>query len=108
MHLLKKILSEADYDKVQSVTVDPTFVPPDNQVIPVYNVETGEVLKNLPLGKCYRVSRRKIRAWLAEDIDIQVNLSHLEKLLCADGDSVRQILPTLRARRRRNLCNRIL
>ena len=81
MPLLEKILSGAVYDNVQKVTVDPNFDPPDSLVIPTFNVETGELLKDLPLGKVYRVSRRKFRAWLAEDVDIQVSLSHL-KLSC--------------------------
>ena len=78
MPLLEKILSGAVYDNVQKVTVDPNFDPPDSLVIPTFNVETGELLKDLPLGKVYRVSRRKFRAWLAEDVDIQVNASPLQ------------------------------
>lgn len=77
MPLLAKILSGPVYDDVQRVTADPYFDPPDSLVIPMFNAETGELLKDLPLGKCYRVSRRRFRAWLAEDIDIQVDLSHL-------------------------------
>jgi hypothetical protein len=82
MPLLEKILSGAVYDNVQRVTVDPNFDPPDSLVIPTFNVETGELLKDLPLGKIYRVSRRMFRAWLAEDVDIQVGLSRLEQSSC--------------------------
>ena len=77
--LLEKILSGPVDENGQKMTVDPNIDRTDSLVIPTFNVETGELLKDLLLGKVYRVSRRRFRAWLAEDVDIQVGLSDLEQ-----------------------------
>lgn len=56
--------------------------------MPVYNVETGEHLKDIPLIKMLRVSRQKFRALLAEGIDVQYNKSFRSLRTLEDGPAV--------------------
>jgi hypothetical protein len=46
----------------------------------MYNGETGELMKEIPLTKLYRFSRLKARALLSEGLDIQVTSSLLPSL----------------------------
>ncbi|KAI5364607.1 Putative FAD-binding domain, FAD/NAD(P)-binding domain superfamily [Septoria linicola] len=70
--LLQQILPEDLFKRLQTTSVDPHYVfPHDGNVMPVYNVETGELVKSMPLVKMLRVSRRKFRALCAEGIDVK-------------------------------------
>lgn len=79
--LLKYCLPEDRYRRIHTVAVDPYFEPPDPGIMPTRNAATGELLKDIPLLRMYRVSRRKMRALCAEDIDIQVEVPPLCTLL---------------------------
>ncbi|GIZ38812.1 hypothetical protein CKM354_000221300 [Cercospora kikuchii] len=74
LSLLGSLLPPDLLDRLQEVSVDPHYVvPEEGNVMPVYNVETGERIKSVPLVQMLRVSRRKFRALLAEGLDIQYN-----------------------------------
>lgn len=104
--LLQQILPEDLFIRLQTTSVDPHYVfPDDGNVMPVYNVETGELVKSIPLVKMLRVSRRKFRALCAEGIDVTYDhvLKNIKEtgtgLVCAcfdvAGSSCRDVEGTL-------------
>ena len=70
--MLKDCLPPELFDRVYTAAVDPHFEPPDPGHLPTWNGQTGELLKNIPLLRMYRVSRRRFRSLCAEGIDVQV------------------------------------
>lgn len=72
--LLKNCLPNEMYERIHTAAVDPYFEPPDPGVMPTRNGATGELLKDIPLLRMYRVSRRRFRKLCAEGIDIQVGV----------------------------------
>lgn len=74
---MRECLPPEIFARIQSATVDPTVTPPNNEEFPMYNGETGELMKEIPLTKLYRFSRLKARALLSEGLDIQVTSSLL-------------------------------
>lgn len=72
------------FERIYTAAVDPNFDPPDPGILPTWNGQTGELLKNVPLLRMYRVSRRRFRALCAEGIDVQVTLSFLSGSRLAD------------------------
>lgn len=70
--LLAKIFTKEKFDQVHTAANDPYFEPPDPGILPTLNGTTGEVMKIIPLLRMYRLSRRKMRAFWAEGIKIQV------------------------------------
>lgn len=71
--MLADCLPKELFDRIYTAAVDPNFEPPDPGVLPTYNGQTGELMKNIPLLRMYRVSRRRFRKLCSEDIDIQVS-----------------------------------
>lgn len=72
--LLKGLLPDILHDRIREAQVDPTYDTsnPDGYDVPFYNGKTGEHIVNIPMKNAIRVSRRKMRALCAEDIDTQV------------------------------------
>ena len=70
---LQVLLPSDVFNKVPQAQVDPFWAPPDADIVPVCNGQTGEVLKNIPIQKMYRVARAKFRLLLAEGMPIQVS-----------------------------------
>lgn len=72
--LLKTLLPDDIHDRLREAQVDPTYDTSNKEgyVVPFYNGKTGEHIVNIPMVNCIRVSRRKMRALCAENIDIQV------------------------------------
>jgi hypothetical protein len=52
---------------------DPFWDPPEQDFFKIYNGLDGSVLKELPIPKTVRFSRRKLRAFCSEGIDVQVH-----------------------------------
>lgn len=52
---------------------DPFLDPPDKDVFRIYNGLTGEILKDLPTPKTMRMSRRRMRKFCSEGIDVRVS-----------------------------------
>lgn len=69
---MKQVFTEEKYDQIFTAAVDPYFEPPDPGNMPTFNGATGELMKNIPLLRMYRVSRRKFRTFCTEGIEIQV------------------------------------
>jgi hypothetical protein len=70
--MLEDILPKELFDTVYKAANDPYFPPPDPGVLPTWNGATGEHLKDVPLLRMYRVSRRRMRTHCAQGIDVQV------------------------------------
>jgi hypothetical protein len=70
--MLKDCLPPELFDRVYTAANDPNFEPPDPGILPTLNGRTGELLKNVPLLRMYRVSRRRFRSLCSEGIDVQV------------------------------------
>ncbi|KAF2724733.1 FAD/NAD(P)-binding domain-containing protein [Polychaeton citri CBS 116435] len=74
--MLPKLLPPPLLSRFQEAWVDPSWVGPDEgNILPTYNAETGELLKNVPLPKFNRVARSRFRALCAEGIDVQYDRS---------------------------------
>ncbi|KFY24346.1 hypothetical protein V493_05297 [Pseudogymnoascus sp. VKM F-4281 (FW-2241)] len=86
--LLRQCLPEALFDRLQTVANDPYFTPPDPGHLPTMNGETGELLKNIPLLRMFRVSRRKFRGLCAEGISIEYGKSLKDVVYDDDKDTV--------------------
>lgn len=91
--LLKQCLPETLFDRLQSAANDPYFTPPDPGVLPTLNGKTGELLKEVPLLRMFRVSRRKFRSLCAEGISVEVRVIFCGPGTCgACTDSYRNIV----------------
>jgi 2-polyprenyl-6-methoxyphenol hydroxylase-like FAD-dependent oxidoreductase len=69
--MLADIFTEEMYNNMQEAACDPYFPPPDPGHLPTFNGKTGELIKNVPLVKMIRISRRRFRQYCAKDIAIQ-------------------------------------
>jgi hypothetical protein len=70
--MLAEVFTEEKYARVHEAANDPYFEPPDPGVLPTWNGATGELLRNIPMLRMYRVSRRRMRSFCAEGIDVIV------------------------------------
>jgi len=70
--LLADLLPSELHAHLQSVATDPYHrCPESGTTVPFYNGRDGEKIKDIPLVKYMRASRRKMRALCAEGIDVQ-------------------------------------
>lgn len=74
--MLKDVLPQTLFDRVYTAANDPYFSlnPPDPGVLPTWNGATGEHIKDIPLLRMIRCSRRKLRALCAENLEVKVSL----------------------------------
>src|SRR5215472_15103929 len=70
--MLANVLPKSLFDRVYTAANDPYFTPPDPGFLPTWNGRTGEHIKDIPLLRMYRVSRRRFRALCAEGIEVEV------------------------------------
>ncbi|KFZ22699.1 hypothetical protein V502_02820 [Pseudogymnoascus sp. VKM F-4520 (FW-2644)] len=89
--LLRQCLPETLFDRLQSAANDPYFTPPDPGVLPTLNGKTGELLKEVPLLRMFRVSRRKFRSLCAEGISVEYGKSLKDVVYDDDNDTVTAI-----------------
>lgn len=61
------------FDRIQEAQTDPFAAAPESDIVTVRHGGTGEVLKDTPVLKMHRVSRKKFRALCADGISVQVN-----------------------------------
>ncbi|KAJ9603837.1 hypothetical protein H2200_011358 [Cladophialophora chaetospira] len=69
--MLKDLLPGELFDRIHTAAVDPNFDPPDPSFVPAFNGATGELLKNIPLPRMYRMPRRGFRTFCAQGINVQ-------------------------------------
>ena len=84
--MLADVLPKSLFDRVYTAANDPYFTPPDPGFLPTWNGRTGEHIKDIPLLRMYRVSRRRFRALCAEGIDVEVR-SRPYPLLISTADA---------------------
>ena len=70
--MLKDCLPPELFDRGHTTANDPDFEPPNSGILPTWNGQTGELLKNIPLLHMNRVSRRRLRKLFSEGIEVQV------------------------------------
>src|SRR6266480_3343639 len=71
--MLADVLPKAIFDRVYTAANDPYFTPPDPGFLPTWNGRTGEHIKDIPLLRMYRVSRRRFRTLCSEGIEVEVS-----------------------------------
>jgi 2-polyprenyl-6-methoxyphenol hydroxylase-like FAD-dependent oxidoreductase len=98
--LLEKLLPTDLWERLHEAQADPSFDARDaaEYSIPFYDLKTGKHLKSAPVPHAIRVSRRKMRAFCAQGIDVQYGKSIIEinydgekstvKAVFADGTSL--------------------
>lgn len=70
--ILEHILPAQIWKGLNEAQTDPHYEAPESDVLPIYNGLTGDLIKNVPIPKTIRYSRRKMRAHLTKGIDVQV------------------------------------
>lgn len=78
---LESLLPPDLKERLKEAQNDPFLDAPDQDVVNVYNSLDGSVLKALPLPRMIRVSRRKMRAFCTQGIDVKVSANQ-EMLEC--------------------------
>ncbi|KAI9796417.1 MAG: hypothetical protein M1833_006189 [Piccolia ochrophora] len=71
--LLESLLPDDLIPRLKEPQNDPFFDHKADDVMRIYNGETGDVLKEMPIGKSIRVSRRKLRAFCSQGIDVELS-----------------------------------
>ncbi|MCJ1417254.1 hypothetical protein MMC32_003596 [Xylographa parallela] len=69
--LLENLLPADLAARLKEAQNDPFMVHPDKDTLPIYNGQTGEIMKALPVPRTIRVSRRKMRAFCSQGIEVQ-------------------------------------
>jgi hypothetical protein len=72
--MLADILPKELFDRIREAANDPYFEPPDPGKLPTWNGATGEHIKDIPLLRMIRVSRRRMRAFCAQGIQVEVRI----------------------------------
>ena len=70
--LLEKLLPADLTARLKEAQNDPFLDHPHEDTLPIYNGKTGEIMRALPVPRTIRVSRRKMRAFCSQQIDVQV------------------------------------
>jgi hypothetical protein len=71
----------------EGICCDPFYTGTDMYYIPNYNGESGEKIFNMPGNAPRRVSRRKLRNFLSQGLDIQVRRAFSEYAASTDCTS---------------------
>lgn len=71
---LQSLLTEHTWARLRSVQVDPSKPTAEKDSLNFINAESGELMSALPVQYFYRLRRSKLRALLAEGLDIRYNM----------------------------------
>jgi hypothetical protein len=69
---LEALLPSELNEKFKDAQADPFWDPPEQDFFNLYSGLDGTLLKALPIPRTVRVSRRKMRAFCSQGIDVQV------------------------------------
>jgi len=69
---LEALLPTELKDRLKEAQNDPFWDAPEKDVFTLYHGLDGTVLKALPIPRMIRVSRRKMRAFCSQGIDVKV------------------------------------
>ncbi|OJD28078.1 hypothetical protein ACJ73_00534 [Blastomyces percursus] len=84
---LKSLVCDETWSRLQSVQVDPSQPTAKIDDLRFVNGESGELISALQVQKFYRLRRSKLRALLAEDLDIRYNAS-FKNMAFSSSDSL--------------------
>lgn len=68
---LQSLLSENDWQRIQTVQVDPNVPPKPNDTLQFLDASTGEVMGGATVDLFYRLRRSKLRELLVEGVDVR-------------------------------------
>ncbi|KAL4778426.1 hypothetical protein BJX76DRAFT_343166, partial [Aspergillus varians] len=68
---MRSLMPEAMWARIQSIQVDPSTPAAETDAIQFLNGKTGSLMTSVPASNFYRLRRRKLRALLAEGLDIR-------------------------------------
>ena len=89
LSMLPDLLPDEIMAGLKAACCDPYFDPPNNGCyMPVYNGETGEHIKDVPLVKYLRVSRSKMRKLLTSGLNVQYGKAFRSADFTKDTSSV--------------------
>jgi len=71
--MLKSLLPEDLFARLNEAQNDPSLELQPQDVYRIYDGRSGEIFKELPVPGMIRVSRRKMRAFCSQGIDVQVS-----------------------------------
>jgi hypothetical protein len=71
---ISKCIPPAMHERLNNICCDP-FCGDNDLTLPHYNGQTGEKLFDMPGEQPRRISRRKLRNFLSEGIDVQVGFT---------------------------------
>jgi hypothetical protein len=82
--LLETLLPDDLLARLNEAQNDPSLEVVPHDEIPIINGLTGNVMKALPIPRNIRVSRRKMRAFCTQGLDVQVGrVSCVDVWMCA-------------------------
>ncbi|KAA6406834.1 MAG: hypothetical protein FRX48_09332 [Lasallia pustulata] len=85
--LLEHMVPADIWTGLREAQTDPNYDVPDADVLPVFNGLTGDLIKNIPIPKTIRYSRRKMRAHLTKGVDVKYG-KELTAFECPDEHSI--------------------
>lgn len=85
---LKTLLAPHVWDRLQSVHVEPSVPVKPMDYLAFLHGSTGELLTSMPVPNFYRLRRSKLRALMAEDMDVRFDKSLSDVSYSDDGQFV--------------------
>ncbi|KAI9720895.1 MAG: hypothetical protein M1812_002734 [Candelaria pacifica] len=85
---LEALLPDHLVARLDEAKNDPSYATRDEDIMPIVNGETGELMKNVPLPRAIRVSRRKLRAFCSQEIDVEYGKALVSIIFNEDGNGV--------------------
>lgn len=86
--ILKSLIPEEWWDKIQSVQVDPHVATKELDTLKWLKGDTGQTIAAFTFGPFYRLRRSKLRHLLSQNMDIQYNKHLVNVTYSDDGKSV--------------------
>lgn len=76
---LEALLPDHLVARLDEAKNDPNYATREKDVMPIMNGETGELMREIPIPRAIRVSRRKLRAFCSQEINVEVGLFYLSE-----------------------------
>lgn len=71
--MMENLLPDDLTARLKEAQTDPSLDAPEKDSLPIYNGLTGEIMRSIPVPRNIRVSRRKLRAFCSQGIDVHVS-----------------------------------
>ncbi|KAI0124404.1 hypothetical protein BJ170DRAFT_83947 [Xylariales sp. AK1849] len=86
--ILASLLGEAKWAHIMKAQTDPNAPTKDVDIAKVINGATGEIMNHLPFPNFFRFLRSRLRAFMAEDVDVVYGKKLTSLSYAPDGASV--------------------